>query len=63
MKIEYKIRFEAGGLTITQTTSPETPQELTRQNGPATVLESHELGSSLKAGEGGGLNPRTDKGL
>ena len=63
MKIEYKIRFEAGGLTITQTTSPDTPNEITKQNGPATVLESHELGSSLKAGEGGGGNARTDKGF
>ena len=62
MTIEYKIRFEDGGLTITQTTVPGTPQELAQQKGSATVMDSHELGSSLRAGEGGGGTPRTDSG-
>jgi len=60
MTIEYKIRFEAGGLTITQTTTPATPQEVAQQNKSATVAASHELANSARAGEGGGGNARTD---
>ena len=60
MTTEYKIRFEAGGLTITQTTTPSTPQEVEQQNKSATVTAAHELGNVLRAGEGGGGTPRTD---
>lgn len=48
MTIEYKIRFENGGLTITQTTKPLVSGDIVRQNGSSTVLAAHEIGSSFQ---------------
>jgi hypothetical protein len=62
MTIEYKIRFEDGGLTITATALQPTTQQIAKQSVSGGVVAAHELGSSFPLGKGAGENPDTRSG-
>lgn len=63
MLIEYKIKFEEDGLTITQRVEPDAsdsaPVARTAQTGGLT---GRSLGSAFEAGEGGGPEDRIGPG-
>ena len=62
MTIEYRIKFEDGGLVITQTTAQRPAPEENPEIAAGNVAASHELGSSLREETGGGGNANTSSG-
>jgi hypothetical protein len=63
MAIEYRVRFEDGGATITETGGPITSSAAAQSIIPGLLVKSNRLGPSIISGSaGGGGNPAVGSG-
>jgi hypothetical protein len=62
MAVEFKIKIENNGITITQVVEPVTSQVTVRSAAQGGVLKSNHLRASFASGSGGGGNAETGPG-